>query len=290
MPSTLSLVLSAAVPLLIGAALALVAWKPWRNAEARAPALWLIVPALGGGYLIAFCAVFRWPSLPPHDVTHWLALWCAVATVIGIAQSLARWPGWASWSVRVLLSGASTWLFLGPTRAYVWEPATGMLWTGVLAVAMIVLWTALDDMAGRGTAASLTPVLLIVTLGTSLVLLFSGSALHAQAFGALPAALAAFVLLSWLRPAVCLPGGAMTVPVVLLCGAWIGGYFYAETPLISAVLLFVAPIVAWIGELSFVRGRRAWLATALRAGVTLVPVAASVIIAARAYFQEDYAY
>jgi hypothetical protein len=126
----------------------------------------------------------------------------------------------------------------------------------------------------------------VLGVGTCIALLLSGSLLLGQLACILTAIGAACLVLILASPAPFHPRGA-AAPFSLICaGLWLSGFFYAELPPASAILLAIAPALALLpgGGKSHSR----WLGLACRTGFVAVPVAIGVVLAFRASPALDY--
>ena len=175
------------------------------------------------------------------------------------------------------------------------------MWVVGLGALTLVFFLVLDTLTGRLSGVSSPPILLIVTLGSSVVLVLSGSALLGQLAGILASALGASLITAWWQPKLIprldrdvrfapLAGEGVTVVAVLLVGLWLNGYFYAEVPATSALLLGTAPAAAWIRWLAPVQRLEGWRATFVSVVTVLVPVVLAVALALRASPPIEYDY
>ncbi len=239
--------------------------------------------ALGTGYLAGAVGVLGWPSFPAAESIQWLFYFAIAAAVLGILQSLWPDPLWLRWGSRLLLTTGLLWFFLEPIREYEWEGAARWYWLVGLAVAMLGVWASLGSLAERLPGASLALVLIIVTTGTSVVALRSGFAKFAQLGGVLTATLGACWLIALRKPSFSLAPGGIDVVAVILCGLWLGIYFFAEMPAGAGVLLALAPSLAWLSQLALVRKLNPWVAASINAVLVAVPVVIAILVALDEY-------
>ena len=159
--------------------------------------------------------------------------------LLGLLESRSRGHTLVRWGGRLLFSGFIPWLLLHATLKYRWGTIEGMMWVVGLGALTLVFFLVLDTLTGRLSGVSSPPILLIVTLGSSVVLVLSGSALLGQLAGILASALGASLITAWWQPKLIprldrdvrfapLAGEGVTVVAVLLVGLWLNGYFYAE--------------------------------------------------------------
>ena len=279
------LLLGAGLPFLVSLAV-LALTRRRRTASGKSPS-WAGALAVGGGYLAGQVALLGWPPVPPLERVDWLWYLAAAAVAVGTLEALLPSWDWLRWGLRAPLGGAVLLLLLLPLLK-TWGRGEMVAWLAGLGAAGLVFWAALDSLARRGPGTG--PLLLVVlALGSTLVLLWSGSALFAQLGLALTASLAGSLVVAWWAPSLPPARGIATVVGVLLPGTWLLGYFYAEVPAASAVLLAAALPVAALGQVRPVRERlRPWQAFALRALVVLGLVTAAVVVACRASPPDPY--
>lgn len=224
--------------LLSGALLGISAWGWKGNA-------WGAAAALGAGYIGGHVMVAGWPHLPPSEATQWL-VWFAVITPLAAVLDAALRPraqvrGWL-WAIGCagLLA-----LLLLPKFHHEWTVPRGLLWVAGLSAGVVLLSWCLEQVEQRQASPMTLPLLLtIIAAGTSAALILSGSMLLSHFAGGLAAALGAIFAFTFLPPRMRLPGrGLVPVAAVLLVGLWSSGYFYAELPAASALLLALAPAI-----------------------------------------------
>jgi hypothetical protein len=253
-------------------------------AGGQALALWLgtkraqraLTPvALGLGYFCGHFLITGWTPFPPTDTTNWLPYFGLAAAALGIFW--AALPKAGAWVSLTLLAVCAVRLLLEPKFRYGWAAGQGWIWVIGLGLGVALLGAILSALVRRSSAAIELPfVLLVVGAGISGALMLSGSFLLGQ-FGAVFVGAIFGALLFSLRGSAGIEG---IVPVVsVLVGVLlVSGYFFADLPAPSAVLLAGASVLALTptGRLSGLRG------AALRIGLVSLPVATAVILAFRA--------
>ena len=111
--------------------------------------------------------------------------------------------------------------------------------------------------------------------------MLSGSALLGQMAIVLIAALGAILVVTFLFPKSIEGRAIVPVAVAILASLWLMGFFYAELPSASALLLAAALLPGCL-LISFSESTAfSWKPILLRAGVVLALVAISVVIAFR---------
>ena len=253
----------------------------WRGTARAQRALTPVAIALG--YFCGHFLVTGWTVFPPTDTTNWLPYFGLAAAAVGILWEAFPKARNVRLSLLVLLAVGALRLLLEPKFRYAWVPPQGWIWVICLGCGIAVLGVVLRTLVRRSSAAIEYPsFLLVVGAGSSGALMLSGSMLLGQ-LGALFVGSIFGAMIISLRSTV---GNDGSVPVfsVLLGTLLASGYFFAELPASSAVLLAAAPVLAFIptGRLS------APPRTALRIILVSLPVLAGVILAFRASPPLDY--
>ncbi|MEO8425638.1 MAG: hypothetical protein ABI651_00865 [Verrucomicrobiota bacterium] len=254
-------------------------------AAARFPSVhrWAGAVALGVGYVGGHAmAIGRWPSFPPKEATHWLLYFAVAALIMGLLDVVRPdTRRWRRLSVRAVFSGVFLCVLLQPKWRYAWSLSEGLLWIGGLLAIMLFVSSCFETIAQpSGSRPALPLILAILSAGTSVALMVSGSMLLGQLaliFGT--TTVVAWLVACWI-PSLSLRGGAGPIVIVVLAGLWLSGYFYAELPPVSALMLAVSPLLALVPSDNTPLLRR-W-ASCLPAGLVIVAVAAAVGIAIHA--------
>ena len=248
---------------------------------------WADAVALGMGYAGGHIVTAGWPAFPPSEATQWLPYFALAAMFLGVIDAVLRPPGPLRMLIWMLCCMGFLRLLLSAKFQYGWSLAQGLLWVAGLAAGMLALAIFLDAAVRRDRSISTPLVLTIVAGGTSAALMLSGSMLLGQLAMALAAALGAILAVTFLLPKAIGGSGIVPVGVVSLACLWLSGYFYSELPLASALLLAVASLPA-LFMISISERVSSWGAIALRAGIVLIPVVISVMLAFVASPSLDY--
>lgn len=240
--------------------------------------------ALALGYFSGHFLITGWVRFPPADTTNWLPYFALAAVGFGALHSFFLKP---STVVRTLLltffCGAALRLLLGPKFRYEWSLSEGWMWVAFFAFAIVCLTLVFDALGRRSpTGIELLLVLLIVGAGTFGALMLSGSMLLAQ-FAAVLAA-AAFGALVFTPGRLALVGDIALPFSLLLSTLLLSGYFFAELPTASAVLLAIAPALALLPIAMPARLRT----SVVRVALLSLSVAAAVFLAFRSSPPFDY--
>jgi hypothetical protein len=266
---------SAALAAAVAGALLFVFARWWKSASRCAGAI-----AIGAGYVAGHVLAAGWSPFPPRHATHWLFWFAVIGVSVAVADALVRPKGIVRLATWAIICTIACRLILQPKFRYAWSAAEGWLSVIAIALGVVVLTCSLDLVERRpfGTA-SLFSVTTVLCGGTCVALMLSGSLLLGALACILSAISATCFLLVIVGAAPSHPSGA-AVPLGLVCaGLWLSGFFCAELPAPSAVLLAIAPALALlpVGENSQLR----WRGLACRIVFIAVPVVLAVVIAFR---------
>jgi hypothetical protein len=246
--------------------------------------------AVGIAYFAGHCFIAGWAKFPPADTTNWLPYFAMAAAVFGALCALLR-EGRASARpgreesrpskisyLRVVLfalvSAGALRLLLKPKFQYGWSLSQAWVWVAGLVLATVLLATILEALARRPETAVELPVFLaVICAGTFGALMLSGSML----LGQFAAVLAGAILGSMVFAArkVALGPGIVPVYSLLVAALLMSGYFFADLPATSAVLLAIAPIFA----LSPIGRPSKLLGLGIRTALVSIPVIIALIMA-----------
>jgi hypothetical protein len=245
----------------------------WGKERARAT---LSPVALGFAYLSGHLVITGWVTFPPADTTNWLPYFALATAVLGALFALVAINAWARGLIFALVSAGALRLLLKPKFQYGWSLGEGWLWVAGLVSAFVLLAVILDALGRRPATANELPAFLLATCaGTFGALMLSGSILLGQ-FGAILGA-AVFGSLVFAVGRVALGPGIAPVFSLLMGALLVCGYFFADLPLTSAILLALAPASALIpigkpGKL---------LAFGIRLALVSIPILVALVVAFR---------
>jgi hypothetical protein len=231
-----------------------------------------------GWVALAGSGQLGWEFLKPTDSWHWLLPLSLLALAAGVGER--RSPARAvSWPLRLAVAGLTAWLLIRAEAAV--QPVRPGWYAG-LGGAVLALWGLLDAAARRRPGWELPALLTAVAVGAAIVLERADFLFLAQLAGVLAAVLGGCALLAWYRPATGPAQAVVPAVAVSLPGLMFAGYFnhFSEVPAASFLLVTATPLVlaatAWLPHPE----RTGWRPTALRAGITLVPLGVAVALAA----------
>ncbi|MDB6171480.1 MAG: hypothetical protein JWL59_791 [Chthoniobacteraceae bacterium] len=219
-------------------------------------------------------AIGRWPSFPPVDATQWLIYFSLAGLAIGLLDKpsfrIAR-------SIRIGLFTLVSAGFLAALLRFKfssgWTPAQGVAWIAALLFVILLVASSLHRLAG-GTAGrpETFPLLLTaVGAGTAVAIMFSGSLLLGQLAMIFTTGTALLCLAIWWTGTSWNETALVPVATLIFSGLWICGYFFADLPAASALLLALSAPVALIA-----RRPNPWIAPAVAA--LIASIAAGIAI------------
>ncbi|MCS7191459.1 MAG: hypothetical protein NZ937_00535 [Armatimonadetes bacterium] len=215
--------------------------------------------------------------LIPRSVEDWLPLLAFAALMLSLFENLPKISAPIRLFLRLVLSVASILALLIPLANLSLPSKLG--WAFGLGLMLAILWTGLDELSEKQTEALLPLSLSVVTAINSTALLISHSAKLSQLSGVLTAVLGTFFLFCLWQRQWSIAKGASGVFTSLLFGINVSGIFYADLPLLSAILIWLATLSGWVRSLPFSRNLTNWLQIALQILISLSLAAFSVGIA-----------
>jgi len=273
---------SAALAAAVAAAFLFVFARWWKSASRCAGAV-----AIGAGYIAGHVLAAGWSPFPPRSATHWLFWFAVIGVIAAVVDALVRLRKTVRLVTWAIICTIACRLILQPKFSYAWSAAEGWLWVFAIAVGVVALTCCLDLVERRPFGpATLFAVTTILCGGAGIALILSGSLLLGDLSGILMAIAATCFLLIFAVRAPSHPSG-VAAPLSLVCaGLWLSGFFYAELPAASPLLLAVAPSLALlpVGKESSSQLRL----LACRVAFVAVPVAVAVALALRAAPPLDY--
>jgi hypothetical protein len=262
--------------------------REWAGAES----LGVATALLTGACLLGLAP--QWPPREGQDRLLLVLLPAAVAVEV-VAGLFYRIP-WLAWALRGIVAAVASPLLLhgsvyisdsAGNGARSW-PGAEMWWIlGGLAAALAVNWLLLDRLAQRRAGRSVLLGLALAAGGSGVTIMLSAYATGGQlglplAAGLIGVAVAAplFSEASDLRRVV-------GVGVVSLFGLLILGRFFGELTTTNAVLLFGAPLLAWVPELVSSERIGPWLRAWTRVALVAIPIAVALALATLKFNDES---
>jgi hypothetical protein len=272
---------SAALAAAVAGVLFFIMARSWKSASRCAGGI-----VIGAGYIAGHILVAGWAPFPPRSATHWLSWFAVIGIIAAVADALVRPKGAIRLVAWGIISAIACRLILQPKFNYAWSAAEGWLWVFAIALAVVALTCCFDLIERRPLGpAALFSVTTVLGAGTCLALMLSGSLLLGQLACVLTAIAGTCFLLIIAVTKRFHPSRA-AAPLGLVCaGLWLSGFFYAELPAASALLLALAPAAAL---LPVGQENSPWRVLACRIAFVAVPVAVAVALAFQASPPLDY--
>lgn len=258
---------------------------------------WLTAAALGCGYIIGYIAIEGKPYFLPKESIHWLFYLSILAILTSTYWESSRW---VQLTTKILYSIAIPRLLLDSYFRYTWGPINAVIWWICLTIGIYIFWNiVLQSFSTLPSGASVPFVYMGVSGGTALIIALSGSLVIALHAGILTALLAAiWILAVILKRRVLLTDELNTqvfhnsispVLTFLFVGIWINGYYYAEVPTVSALLLLISPIFALIGSIDAVQrlGERKSVILQISLIALCVGIASIIAVIRSGFFGEN---
>ena len=241
---------------------------------------WLIAAALGIGYIVGYLGMEGLPVFPPRLGTQWLCYLAIIGLIVARFWHLAVWGPIAQIAISIIIPR----LLLTSTFKHTWGPIEGIIWWLGLSVVMFMFWHIVEG-SFRGLPAGASGLFVYCGLfgGTALVLALSGSLRLAQHAGILVALFAAcwviILVLQRDKKRFVFPRGASPVVTLLLIGIWMNGYFFAEVPAASAILLLISLLFVHVGRIERIQKLRARRSIFVQIAAIALPVVIAIGIA-----------
>ena len=235
--------------------------------------------ALGAAFGAAQIGMVGWPAFPPNDATQ--KLFFAVMGAIGAGVLYSVVPR------KIKLFGL-------PVDEFVLRGYLSML-TALLAFIVCVkiyagswqsifiamfgitfLWTYFDLMFKLLDGLAVAGVFWLAATGAAIGLVLAGNMIAGFLCASLAAGLGANIVLTWFKPACRLQRSAVLVVTAILLGELVSGCAYGDLPISSAVLLALAPNLAWVALLKPISRLRRWQQALICGALMLIPIGIAV--------------
>jgi hypothetical protein len=293
MPNPVTIAAAVSIAAVASAALVFLCGWPWRAPRSAGIDAGWVLGVTAGTFAGCWITGIQPHWRPREDLDRLLLLVLPAVMSVELLAVFHQVPRSVIWPLRfavvasttpVLLYGSSYLSDVGGLGTSEWTPAQAVLVLGALTVALGTVWILLALLAHRSPGLSHAVTLAGTSTGAALAVMLSGYATGGQfglpLAGALVGALAALCFVRSPRTT-----GPIGVAVVGLFSLLVIGLFFGQLAPVHAILLFSAPLLAWLPELPYLRRFPPWtrgLARVLLVG-TLV---AAVVVDAEMKFVE----
>ncbi|HEY2148182.1 MAG TPA: hypothetical protein VGH32_09610 [Pirellulales bacterium] len=202
-----------------------------------------------------------------------------------VIAALVAQRRWLACIPRAIVAAPAAWILLRGSVYLTdsWSPRETWLYLGGMAAALIAAWFALGRLAASSPSRALPSVLAITTGAAGITIMLSGYSTGGQMGVPLSAALAAAAMASFLFAGPIEWRGTVGVGVVMLFALLVLGRFFGSLTTLHAVLLFIAPLLAWTSELPLIKKLRSWQRGAIQLFVVAMLLTVVVFRAQRQF-------
>ena len=260
--------------IILPAFLALVLLLPALVPKLRSVAHIVLLISLTIAYLFPYMHLFDRPPLPPLVTTDWLFYLPIALFPIALIVDLSSFRSLVL-PLFFLAPALILWPILQHDHSF-GESATIVCF---IALGSFLSWMSLSKLAPRMGGRSMHVMLLLLVAASSQVLLMSSSQTLGQTSLVLAAVLLGSLPLAWYLK-IPMTGGPLLLIVILWHGVLIAGHFTAGLTPLNALLLSIAPHLAWAAE-SRARQWPPFARLSLRFAAVFIPMLTAQIVAWR---------
>ena len=260
--------------------------------------LWLTAVAIGIGYIIGYIGIEGSVTFIPKESRHWIFYFTIFAL---FSSTYWDYSGWRQTISQLIYSIALPRILLNSYFQHIWGTFEGVIWWVCLSIGTFIFWNIVKQSFSTipSSNTSIPFIYFGISGGTALIIALSGSVRIAQHAGILTALFAAIwiitiVLQRNLKSDSDSNSHVFTISVsplvtFLFVGIWMNGYFYAEAPSASVLLLAGSPFLAQVGQLQAIQKLGDRKSVLVQIGLIALCVSIAVIIAVfrSGFFGED---
>lgn len=259
-----------------------------KNDEENTSLLWLTAVALGIGYIVGYLGIEKKLTFLPIESIHWLFYFALFAI---FSSTYWDFSGWRRLISQLIYSVALPRILLNSYFQHTWGTYEGIIWWVCLSVGVFIFWNIVKQSfsAIPSSNAAIPFVYFGISGGTALIIALSGSVRIAQYAGTLVALFAViWILTIVLQRGVksnadsnldVFPISVSPLVTFLFVGIWMNGYFYAEAPSVSIILLAVSPFLAQVGQIQAIQRLKGRKSVLIQVGLIALCVSIAIIIA-----------
>jgi hypothetical protein len=252
------------------------------------------VTGVGGAFYVGCRLLGRWPHWPPRDADdRLLVIVLPAVLVVELLAALSPVPRWLAWALRLAVAAAAapvvlySPLYVAGSGKAEWSPPEAALIMGRLAVALGAVWAVLGLLLHRAPGRSVPFALAGASAAAGATVMLSGDFTGGQLGLALAAALAGAAAGSLLVRGAPGASAALGVGLVGLYSLLLIGHFFASLTAEHAKLLGLAPLLAWLPELPYVRKVSPWARGLVRVALVAAPLVLVVAQAQRQFAENS---
>lgn len=272
--------------IICGAIYVIVAYKRARDVN-NTYFQWLTAVALGIGYIVGYLGIEGIPKFPPIESIHWFFYFAIFSIFSSTYWSFSQWRSLIS---QFIYSIALPRILLDSYFRHTWGTLEGIIWWVCLAIGILIFCKIVQQSFSALPSGASSPfVYLGISGGTAIILALSGSLRLAQHAGILVALFGIIWILAIVLQRTIksdsdsnwesLPISVSPVVTILLVCFWINGYFYAEVPAASALLLAISPLFAQVSQITAIQKLGARNSVFVQVGLIAICVSIAIIIA-----------
>jgi hypothetical protein len=259
-----------------------------------ADARWIFGPLVAVAFSIAYSVVqsgIGWP--PTANVLYLPFYFTIVGGVLTLADSLFKPPIWLRVLILVILWRITVRLMLIHQVPNALSASNAEMWIDLSTLITAIWFILFEGLADRAPGIT-APLLLFGMSGVSAIVLALGW--HIQSSGSLAGVLAlislAGVITSVISRRASFSRGFAQMIVVILQLLLVHGYFYTDdnltdTQQVWIALLLATPLLALLGDIPALRGRRSVWRLAIRLGPAIILLAIISAATARDFVRAD---
>lgn len=241
------------------------------------------------GLTLGYEVLRLWPAWPPaNGLGRFLLI--VFPAVVGIEAIAARerTPGWLAWCLRLALVASMGRILLHGSVYLVgaeseWTAAQAVVSLSLSGAALAIAWTLLLWLARRAPGISIPLAIAQAGLCAGAVIMLAGYLTGGAAALPLAAALAGVAVASRLIGERHEMQGAIGIGIVGLFSLLFIGRFFGGLSTLSALGMFLAPLLCWATEIPALRTRKPWLVGSLRLALVAIPLIAVFVVAKREF-------
>ncbi len=250
--------------------------------------LWLTAIAIGIGYIVGYIGIEGSVTFIPKESRHWIFYFTIFAV---FSSTYWEHPGWRRTISQLIYSIALPRILLNSYFQHIWGTFEGIIWWVCLSIGIFIFWNIVKQSfsAIPSSNTSIPFIYFGISGGTALVIALSGSVRIAQHAGTLTA----LFTVIWILTVVLQRNmksdsdsnshvySISVSPVVtfLFVGIWMNGYFYAEAPSASVLLIAVSPVFAQVGGIQVIQRLGERKSLFVQIGLIVLCVGVAVVIA-----------